>query len=278
MTVGGPAGSRSQNWYFPGIADCRTCHTTAAGGVLGVKTRQVNRLSGTSQKNQLTEWTRLEFFDPATVPQDPRRLPRLTQLDDVSRPIEERARSFLDVNCAYCHRPGGVAGNFDARFETPRDRQNLIDGPVLINLGIDRARVIAPHDAWRSMALVRVETSDHTRMPPLAHETVDAEGMRVLRAWIESLPGPSVVAPPVIAPRGGEFGSTVRVVLTDREPGAQIRYTLDGTAPGNESPIYDKPIEVTQPATLRARAFKPGMTRSIVVQETFIVNDNNFSN
>jgi hypothetical protein len=34
---------------------------------------------------------------------------------------------------------------------------------------------------------------------------------------------------------------------------------------------YDKPIKLTEPAVLRARAFKDGFTRSITSQEVFIV-------
>jgi hypothetical protein len=263
----------AQSWYFPGVSDCRTCHTSVSGGVLGVKTRQINRPFGASKENQLTAWRRKGFFGPATPPMDTDRLAKLSPLDDVSRPIEDRARSFLDVNCAYCHRPGGVAGNFDARYDTPPDRQNLIGGAVLIDLGIDRARVIAPHDVWRSLALVRVSTSDLTRMPPLAHQKVDERGVSVLRAWIESLPGPAVVPPPSVEPTGGEFAKTIRVVLSDREAGAVVRYTLDGSLPVATSPVYQGPVEIKGPATLRARAFKEGMTRSIVVQETYIVND-----
>ena len=37
------SGYRSQNWYYPIPSDCRTCHTPNSGGVLGVKTRQLNR-------------------------------------------------------------------------------------------------------------------------------------------------------------------------------------------------------------------------------------------
>ena len=271
--IDGGDSHKAQNWYFPGLEDCRVCHTQAAGGVLGVKTRQLNRPLAVGGESQLTAWRRMGLFGEDAPPIAPEKLATLCRRDDRSRSIEDRARSYLDANCSNCHRPGGVAGNFDARYDTPLAKQNLIDSLPLIDLGIDRARIISPHDVWRSLALVRVETSDRTRMPPLAHEQIDKEGAQILRQWIASLPGPQVLEPPAIAPKGGEFKETMRVVLSQPEKGAEIHYTLDGSLPGKSSPVYREPIEIKEPTTLRARVFKDGMMRSIVVQETYIVND-----
>jgi hypothetical protein len=265
--------SGGTKWYYPGRADCQMCHSKVPGGLLGVNARQLNRPIGKGGENQLLVWNRLGVFDAPLTESLMGQVATLARSDDVSRSIADRARSFLDVNCGYCHRPGGVAGNFDARFETPLTRQNLVGGPVLIDLGIDRARVIAPRDVWRSIALARVETSDQTKMPPLAHLTVDKASAAVLREWIESLAGPRVLEPPTISPAGGEFQKVARVVLRHSDPGAEIRYTLDGSAPNKTSPVYQKPLELTEPVTLRARAYREGMTRSVIVQETFIVNE-----
>lgn len=262
-----------QPWYFPGVADCRVCHTPYSGGVLGVKTRQINRPLTSDGENQLVVWKRKGLFRDTTGNLDPAHLAHLSRENDPSASVAERARSYLDANCANCHRPGGVAGNFDARYDTPLARQNLIGGPVLIDLGLDAARVISPHDPWRSMALVRVETSDRTRMPPLAHQALDKAGAALLREWIQSMPGLEVLSPPVIEPKGGEYAKVVRVELRTDEAGGTIHYTLDGNAPGKSSPIYSQPIELHEPATLRARVYKDGMTRSIAVQETFVITD-----
>jgi hypothetical protein len=59
--------------------------------------------------------------------------------------------------------------------------------------------------------------------------------------------------------------------LTASEPGAQIRYTLDGSVPGTSDLLYEKPIKLSGPAVLRTRAFKQGFTRSITVQQVFII-------
>ena len=63
----------------------------------------------------------------------------------------------------------------------------------------------------------------------------------------------------------------MEVTLTSSEPGAQIRYTLDGTVPGTNDKLYESPIKMSGPAVLRTRAFKQGLTRSITAQQLFII-------
>jgi uncharacterized repeat protein (TIGR03806 family) len=275
IAVKGPDGAqRQQIWYYPSRQDCLTCHTANAGGVLGVKTRQLNRAfayeSGVTD-NELRTWNHLGLFARPISEETIPRLPALAGANDSSRSLEDRARSYLDANCAQCHRPGGSVANFDARFDTRLADQALVNGPVLIDQGIDRPRVISPHDIWRSIAYMRMDTVGDIKMPPLARETVDDKGVQLLGEWIDSLPGRAVLAPPRITAQGGDFTGSLAVTLTTREPGSEIRYTLDGTVPGISDRPYERPIRLTASAVLRARAFKEGFTRSIVAQQVFII-------
>ncbi len=269
------SGTRTQQWYYPSRQDCLTCHTANAGHVLGVKTRQLNRdftfPSGVTD-NELRAWNRLGLFDTNLNETDLNHLARLARADDTTRSLEDRARSYLDVNCAHCHRPQGTVAYFDARYDTPLAQQKLIDGRVLIDQRIDGARVVAPHDPWRSLLLMRADTTEPFKMPPLARNTVDEQGMSLLRQWIESLPGPPVLPPPQISPRGGNFSQPVEVTLKT-EPGATLRYTLDGTVPTTGDLLYVNPLRLTGPTILRAKAFKPGFTKSITAQEIFLLGE-----
>lgn len=266
---------RSQTWYYPSRVDCLACHTATAGHVLGVNTRQLNcnstdRVTGAA-KNQLRLWNEKEVFAPALNDSDIHRSPALPNVHDRSQSLQVRARAYLDVNCGYCHRPGGTVANFDLRFETPIERQHVIGGPVLIDHGIDRARVVAPNDIWRSILFMRVNTTGPLKMPPIGRHTVDADGVELLRSWIESLPGPPVLEPPVISPSGGIHDRpVVTVVLNHSDPDAIVRYTLNGRVPGPTAPVYKEPLELSDPATVRARAYRTGFTPSITVQETFV--------
>ena len=264
---------RTQMWYYPSRADCLVCHTANAGLVLGVKTRQLNRdfnyPSGITD-NELRAWNHIGLFDTNFSDADIKNFPKLARADDFTRSLEDRARSYLDANCAQCHRPKGTVAYFDARYDTPLAKQNLIGGNVLIDERIDNPRIIAPKDIWRSILYMRTDTTEPFKMPPLARNQIDEQGMNLLRQWIESLPGPPVLPPPEISPRGGNFDKPVEVVLKS-EPGAKIFYTLDGTVPTTSDLPYEKPVQLTGPTILRAKAFKAGFTKSITSQEIFLI-------
>jgi hypothetical protein len=71
-----------------------------------------------------------------------------------------------------------------------------------------------------------------------------------------------VVDPVRIAPWGTPmrphlFEEPITVTLaTPLEPGAEIRYTLDGSAPTSASTLYSKPLVITDTTRLRATAFR----------------------
>jgi uncharacterized repeat protein (TIGR03806 family) len=266
--------SQDQPWYFPSRQDCLACHNSKTTGVLGVKARQMNRAltypSGVTD-NEIRTWNHLGLFATPVNDADLAAIPALAAADDATRSLQDRARSYLDANCSHCHRPGGTVAYFDARYDTALEKQQLIDGPVLIDQGIDRPRIISPHDVWRSIAFMRVNTVGDIKMPPIARETIDRNGVRLLEEWITSMPGRAVLDPPLISPEGGTFAGPVEISLSDHDAGADIRYTLDGSVPGPSDPRYEKPIKLTGPTVLRARAYKDGFTRSITAQQVFII-------
>ncbi len=67
---------------------------------------------------------------------------------------------------------------------------------------------------------------------------------------------PYVPAPRLDPPGGVVTEDRVTVTLSSQDPGATIRYTLDGTEPTERSPIYRGPLMLTETQTVRARAFK----------------------
>ncbi len=63
------------------------------------------------------------------------------------------------------------------------------------------------------------------------------------------------------------------VTLNESEPGAVIHFTLDGSTPTKSDPVYERPIKIEGPTTVRAKAYKAGFTHSIAAQETFIIGE-----
>jgi len=92
---------QQQTWYYPSRQDCLTCHTAKAGGVLGVKTRQLNRAftypSGVAD-NELRTWNHLGLFAPAFKAEQLRTFAALAPADDSTRSVADRARSYLDAD------------------------------------------------------------------------------------------------------------------------------------------------------------------------------------
>jgi uncharacterized repeat protein (TIGR03806 family) len=193
VPVHGPAGVTTVKWTYPSRSDCLVCHTANAGFVLGVKTRQLNGAftypaTGVTD-NQLRTWNHLGLFEPALIESEISRYDRLVAVGDGSAPLEHRVRSYLDANCAQCHRPGGTRGLFDARFDTPLSRQNLLGGPLAaVDLAIPNTRLIVPGDPSRSALHARMRRrGDVYAMPPLATQAVDQSAVAVVGQWIAGL-------------------------------------------------------------------------------------------
>ncbi len=180
--------SGSQVWKFPSRSECMTCHTPAAGYALSFHTRQLNRdgLFGEATQNQLSALADAGYFSnelPAVSS-----LPKFPVLDDETESLESRARSYLAVNCASCHQPGGGGGgSFDLRAHVSTEGTGIVRG-LLNNPHGDLAnRFIMPGDVIHSMAVTRMEGGGGlTRMPPIGNRVVDAAGVALIEEWIEN--------------------------------------------------------------------------------------------
>jgi hypothetical protein len=76
--------------------------------------------------------------------------------------------------------------------------------------------------------------------------------------------------PPTMTPASGTYTGSVDVTLSSVE-GATIRYTLDGSDPSVDSPLYTAPVPVTLDATVKARAWAPDYFTSAVASADYTV-------
>jgi uncharacterized repeat protein (TIGR03806 family) len=226
LSVVTPGVRQLQVWHYPGRTECLQCHNANAGGVLGPKTRQLNRDQfyprTRAGANQLSVLNQLGALAP---PLDESEIPAfltMARSDDPVASLETRARSYLDSNCSHCHRPGGVRANFDARLTTPLSRQRLIGGTLNEPLGIPGEAVIVPGSLEQSVLYRRASSLDSLGMPPLAKNVVDATGVALLAEWILAL-GNGNRTPEIENP-GAQ---------TDRE-GAQVALDILATDPDDD--------------------------------------------
>ena len=77
-----------------------------------------------------------------------------------------------------------------------------------------------------------------------------------------SLTRGEVVSIPYTTQSAHLFTEPVEIILATTTPGAEIRYTLDGSEPGPQSPRYTEPVRVDRSLTLRAKGFKAGAAPS----------------
>lgn len=173
---------------------CTECHTAAAGYVLGVNARQLSRSvqldEAHGQTNQLRAWERAGMLTDtparaARIPAKQLRARPLRAIEAKDASLERRARSYLDVNCAFCHQ--GSASSFAVDVDTPTSE--LVGRSPRNSFGIDGARLIVPGDPERSLIWRRIATDDPgLAMPPVGRDTIDERGAELIAEWIRSLP------------------------------------------------------------------------------------------
>jgi uncharacterized repeat protein (TIGR03806 family) len=146
LTLTDTQGTRTFSYEYPGQTDCLRCNNAAAGSVLGVDTRQMNRDFNypAQPDNQLRSLNHIALF--STDIGDNARYDAYPAAFDALQDIDRRARGYLAVNCSHCHRPGGTTPvALDLRFDTPLLQTGSINvTPASGDLGMVGASIITP--------------------------------------------------------------------------------------------------------------------------------------
>jgi hypothetical protein len=109
--------------------------------------------------------------------------------------------------------------------------------------------------------------------PPPTARPIPAQGRKNAAVSYKVQPKPKPTGPraepPQFSRAGGLFTNEVSVELKSKSDQAVIRYTLDGSEPGENSPTYTAPIPIRNSALLRAACFQPEFAPSMSVSHTF---------
>ncbi|MBO6717574.1 MAG: hypothetical protein JJ913_06400 [Rhizobiaceae bacterium] len=179
-------------YSVPNKNQCKGCHALGDEIVpLGPKARNLNGdfayLDGS--RNQLEYWVEHGMLAGA---------PPLTETvavpdwRDETADLDARARAWLDVNCAHCHRREGPASNsglFLTWGEEDRRALGIMKRPVAAGKGSgDREFDIKPGDPDGSILIYRVDSTEPgIMMPELGRTLADPEAVALLREWISTL-------------------------------------------------------------------------------------------
>jgi len=261
----------TQTWHYPSRGECGRCHNSAANYVLGPKTAQLNAPlyypGSMVTANMVSTLQGLSMFKTALMPAS---LPQMPSLYEGTAFAQERARAYLDANCAQCHRPDGPArGNWDGRFSTPIDMQQLIGAAPVEALGITGAKVLAPQNPDSSILFKRLSATDGTAMPPLARSIVDASAVSVFTAWVAGMNA---------QPKPGK-----PVATNNKMPGLSLKVgsppfalSLAGTDPDGDAldfRISRMPVHGTLEGFGRDLTYSPHPDFTGVDAFTFVVGD-----
>ena len=127
---------------------------------------------------------------------------------------------------------------------------------------------------WRMPAGQPTGDSYKVRITDLRKGVYDEsdEVFRVVEAdGVHDDPDNGQVSVPVISPDGGTFVNSIIVSLSVLTPDAQIYYTLDGTDPTPQSPLYNRPFVLGESLTVKARAFHDALEDSDIVSAGYII-------
>lgn len=188
-----------QIWRYPSRNECVTCHNSSTDGTIGLRTRYLNKdltypETGRTA-NQLVTLSHLGILNQTITDADTPSFLTYKSIDDPSASVDEKARSYMDLNCAYCHQAGSdVRADFDLRMRLDLEQTNLLNAGIFNPVGGPDAEILAVGEPNNSILYLRANsTTSGVAMPPIAKNRVDEEGVALIEEWITQLGGPPIV-------------------------------------------------------------------------------------
>ncbi len=184
-------------YIVPNINQCAGCHapnnTTRELVPLGVRPRHLNKtyVHDGEPINQLTHLETLGLLSELSPIET---IAHNADWTDTEIDLDQRARSYLDINCSHCHNPVGPAdtSGLDLTMEAALGPAlGVCKLPIAAGSGTGgRAFSIVPGAPHESILQYRMETTDPgSMMPELGRALQHTEGAALIRAWISEMDG-----------------------------------------------------------------------------------------
>ncbi|HMO50522.1 MAG TPA: PQQ-dependent sugar dehydrogenase [Kiritimatiellia bacterium] len=176
-----------QDWRIPSRAECMICHNPDGGHALSFNTRQLNcpGTIGNASGNFITMLENAGYTSNSLG--NPAQLARYVRPDEEEYSLEVRARSYLAVNCSYCHMgpDSPVPGMFDSRSFVKLHDTAMLLGSAASNGGNTNNLLLVPNDTAHSIIWNRIGASNNfSRMPPIGSTEIDHVSVKLLADWI----------------------------------------------------------------------------------------------
>lgn len=181
------------SYKIPSLGQCTTCHLGENNqgqpiiSPIGLKARHLNKILSTNI-NQLTHWKDNHVIQ--ALPDDLSTIDTAPNWQDANANLQDRAKAYLDINCAHCHSDTGSAALSGLRLEFWRKEINYLHGVCNASHGWRGGGFdIWPGRGEISSIPVRmrhIEPKD--RMPPIGRSIVDEKAAQLISDWIDSLP------------------------------------------------------------------------------------------
>lgn len=177
-------------YAIPNKNQCKGCHLKNDQLVpVGPSARQLNRMIDTSGKkvHQLNHWKEAGILEG--LPPDSEIPVGVVWDDPLTGSLNERARAYLDANCAHCHSrtgPANTSGLYLDVYETDPLHLGVNKSPVAAGRGSGNLRFdIVPGAPNQSILYFRMQTNDPSiAMPEIGREQVHREGLALIEEWI----------------------------------------------------------------------------------------------
>ena len=178
-------------YRVPNINQCGSCHNLNKVIMpIGPKGRNldVDFFYQHGMENQIDYWEKINILE--NIPSNRKNPTAIWNLE--SETIENRARAYLDINCAHCHREGGSAGNsgfYLSHEETNNTSLGIMKKPVAAGRGSGGLKyVIKPGISEESILLYRMASTDPgVMMPELSRNMEHKEAIPLIKEWIDSI-------------------------------------------------------------------------------------------
>ncbi|SMC52628.1 hypothetical protein [Moheibacter sediminis] len=183
-------------YRIPSKSECLTCHKQIEAAIpIGPKPQNLNFNINYSDgnKNQIEKWEEFGYLNIGS----PGNIVSMVNYTDNSKSLDQRIRSYLDINCAHCHNETGHCNYLPIKLAYSETADPLNLGVCIVPninisgfVGEEVTHIVVPNNPGKSAMYHRIKSDlENIRMPMIGRSLVHDEAVTLTTQWINSLEG-----------------------------------------------------------------------------------------